>query len=282
MKPRGNRNVPREGNHESKESLKLVEQIAAGSEPAWHLFLERYSGLIYHVVRRHLFIADEDDTRNVYVDILKELYNGGLSNYRGESQLSTWLIVVARRRVADFVRVRYGRRRTPRGYDELSEFDKQVLRLVFVERFPLEIVLHTLNWNGHPAETDDIIESIDRIERCIDKRYLSQLDKEHESIKAGTANYRMLEYMIHARLEYEDRARNSTPDVRLIESEIEQKADRLRELISELPILEQRVIDLRFRRGWSARQISERLNLGGQRRTYTIIDRALRKLRAAL
>ena len=64
-----------------------------------------------------------------------------------------------------------------------------------------------------------------------------------------------------------------------MEKEVTVAAARVRALLSELPAEERRVLELRFDRGLTVREISKKLKLGGQRRAYTVIDRAIRRLR---
>jgi RNA polymerase sigma factor (sigma-70 family) len=56
----------------------------------------------------------------------------------------------------------------------------------------------------------------------------------------------------------------------------------VRELLAELSEEEQDVVRLRFEEGMTAQQIAEERGLAGQRRVYTILDGALRKLRKLL
>ena len=76
-----------------QEDLALIEMVLGGSVAHWHAFVDRYAGLIYSVIRRQLFAEEEDDVRTVFADVLESLYRGKLSEFRGSSELSTWLIV---------------------------------------------------------------------------------------------------------------------------------------------------------------------------------------------
>jgi RNA polymerase sigma factor (sigma-70 family) len=259
--------------------LMHVRAISDGSLTEWHQFINRYSGLIHGILRRYLVVEDEDEIRSVYVDILKSLYEGGLKAYRGEARLSTWLSVYTRSRALDFFRQRHGRYRTPRGYDDLTGFDREVLRLYFIEKLPLEVTVHMLRCKGRTAEAEDIIESIQRIDNHLDPRYLRRLDYEHHAKKYGVDSVKMLKYLIQQRIDYEERGGGGRPDARLIEEDVKETAERVRLLLSRLTLDERKIIYFRFNRGWSAKEIAERTELGGQRRIYTLIDRVIRKLR---
>lgn len=262
--------------------LDLTQAVSSGSLEAWHEFIERYSGLIYGVIRRHLFGADDDEVRSVYVDILKSLYDGDISKYRGESFLSTWLIVTARRRALDFYRKHHGRVRKPESLNDLSEFDQKVLQLYFAERLPIEIVVHTLKWRGYFADAEEIIKSIQRIEHVMDRRYLERLDNEHKAHELGFDSVHMLKYIVQLRLDYEEKLNCNRPDRNLIEEEANETTDRIQALIKSFTPQERKVVFLRFHRRWPAKKIADKLNLKNQRKSYALIDKVVRKLRKAM
>jgi RNA polymerase sigma factor (sigma-70 family) len=264
------------------DDTSLVEGVSSGSVPAWHTFLRRYSSLIFTVVRRHLILEDEDDVRAVYVEILEALYTGELAKYGGEVKLTTWLIVFARSRSLDFYRKRHGRYRVPEGYDKLTDFEKRVLELYFVKRLPLAVVMHVLGSAGHPASVDDIVGAVSRIKDLMDGRYLDRIDRQYEAERCGCDSARMLAYLIELHREHEEKVRANRPDRRLIEKEAEARVERLRSLVASLPVDEREILELRFTRKLSGREIAGRLGLGSRRRAYTLIDGIVRKLRKSI
>ncbi len=270
------------GERPYEADLSLVKSITSGSVNAWHEFLDRYSGLIYSVVRRHLFTEDEDEIRSVYVDILKALYEGELSNYEGKAQLSTWLIVTTRSRTIDSFRKRHGRQRTPEGYDSLSEFDKRVLQLYYVDRLPLDVAVYTLEWSGFPVNVNAFVESVQRIENTLDQRYLNKLEAEHQAQKSGADSVPMLKYLFQLKLEFDERSAADRADQSLLERATHEAIEQLRALVSSLSPEEKRILFLRFERGMSAGKIAEKLELGSSRRAYSLINKIVRKLRKAM
>ena len=264
------------------EDLELVRAVSGGSVPAWHGFLERYSPLIFGVLRRYLFLADEDEVRTAFIEELAALYKGGLSKYRGESRLSTWLIVTTRTHAVDHWRKAQGRYRLPRHYDRLDDVDKKVLRMYFVERLPLEVVISTMGWRTGPVGVDNLVGSIHRIEETLGVRYMNQLERQHQAPGGGIQPRRLLKYMVAQRVEYETRAKNAEADADTIERESLEEAGRVRQALSVCSAEERAICVMRFEKGWSARKIAEELKLDGERRVYTIIDRVLRKLRRLL
>ena len=275
--------IPSEKNEAAlSRDLALVRDVLAGSLEAWHELIDRYSGLIFAVIRRRLVMEDEDTWRSVYVDILKSLYDGKLSLYRGDARLSTWLTVFTRSRALDVYRRRHGRHAPPRGYDKLEEFDREVFRLFYIDVLPLEVIAHVLQCKGFSAEADTIIESLQRIGDILDGRLLERLDSQRQSRRWGVDSVRMLTYLARLELDYEERSAGGRPDSHLMEKEASEIAGRVRRSVSRLPPVERQIIFYRFDRGWSAKQISDELGLGGQRRVYTLIDKIVRKLRESV
>ena len=271
------------GHGADEAGLSLTQAAASGCVEAWLEFLRRYAGLILDMVRRHLPHSSEDEVRDVYVDLLKELYDGGLAKYRGQSQLSTWLFVYAKRRVVDYWRSRHGRYRDPAGAGRLKGIERDVLQLYYIERYSMEVVVHMLNCNGNENITSpDIVRAIEHIEDTVDGRFLKRIDREHKAGVAGRDSVRFLEYLMRQRVEYEARVNQSAPDAAVMEREAMQTADRVRRILADLTEQERRVIEMRFDRRMRAREISGELKLNDPRKVYTILERALRQLRRAM
>ncbi len=262
--------------------LSLVEAISSGSVPAWHRFIHRYSGLIYSIIRRHLMTEDEDEIRSVFVDILKDFYDGELALYRGDAPLSSWLIVSTRSRAVDAARKRYGRVRPPEGFDKLGSFDKKVWQLFYMDGLPIEIVIHTLAWMGLSTDVEQILKSIQQIERTISKRYLEKLDEESRGRKFSAGSVPLLRYLVQQRMDYDEKSNAGTVECEMEEQKVLDDSNRLRELVSALPEDEREIIFLRFERGMSARRMAAELGVNSPRRVYTLINNILKKLRSGM
>lgn len=95
---------------------KLINHCLARRPRAWEDFVDRYMGLVVHVVNhtagcRSIRISDEDRddlTAEVFLEIVKDDF-AVLRRFRGQSSLATYLTVVARRVV---VRELMGRRQS--------------------------------------------------------------------------------------------------------------------------------------------------------------------------
>jgi len=258
--------------------LALIEAIQSGSEAHWQRFVERFSGLIYSVVRRQLFAEDEDEVRTVFVDVLADLYRGKLGEYEGRAELSTWLIVVSRGKALDYLRSRDGRRSLPAAYDDFTPFQQEVFRLFHTEGLPIELVIDTLQRSGHKASADEVADAVLDIESRVDRHYLRRLEANSRARALGVVSGRVLEFLTEMRLRQSE-SDEGRPDRNLARRETEEKLDRVRALVERLSPEEQEVLRLRFDEERTAREIADELELGSQRRVYTILDRALRRLR---
>src|SRR5713226_9435850 len=82
----------------------LLERCLRKEPGAWNDFVDRYMGLIYHVIQhvshaRSIVLSDadtEDIAAEIFLGIVDEDY-GVLRRFQGASSLPTYLTVVARR-----------------------------------------------------------------------------------------------------------------------------------------------------------------------------------------
>ncbi len=259
------------------EDLALIEMVLGGSTAHWHAFVDRYAGLIYSVIRRQLFAEDEDDIRTVFADVLESLYRGKLSEFRGSSELSTWLIVVSRGKALDHLRHLQGRRKHPQGWDELTSLEKLVFKFHFVEGLGFDAVIQSLHSAGVRANAEAVAHAVLKIEASVDKHYLRRLESDAKAPALGVVSGRLLDYMKH--MEFDRERSGEDPDEGFEREGVEQMAARVRELLADLSDDEREVVRLRFEEGWTAQRIADERGLSGQRKVYTILDGALRKLR---
>jgi len=264
-----------------QEDLALIEMILGGSTVHWHAFVDRYAGLIYSVVRRQLFVEDDDEVRTVFADILDALYRGKLAEFRGNSELSTWLIVVSRGKALDHLRHLQGRRKHPQGYETLSPFEREVFRLYHVEGLGFDAVIHSLQSAGMPANAEMIAHAVLKIESTLDKHYLRRLESDAKAPALGVVSGRLLDFLNHMDIQREQ-SDDEHPSEFLDRDATERMAARVRELLSELSEEERDIVRLRFEEGWTAQRIAEEKGYSGQRRVYTVLEGVLRKLRKGL
>jgi RNA polymerase sigma factor (sigma-70 family) len=216
----------------------------------------------------------------VFADVLDSLYRGKLAEFRGGSELSTWLIVVSRGKALDHLRHIQGRRKHPQGWDRLTSLERLVFRYHFVEGLGFEAVIQSLRSAGVRGSAESVAHAVLKIEATVDKHYLRRLESDAKAPALGVVSGRILDYMKH--MEFERERSEEDPDEGFAREGIEALASRVRELLAELSDEEREIVRLRFEEGWTAQRIAEERGLSGQRRVYTILDGALRKLRRLL
>lgn len=89
-----------------------LDRVLSGEKAAWDHFVEKFAGLLYSVafrtLRRHTWVTDTEDAKDVVQDIFLRLVKDGfklLRSYdRGRASLPTWLTVVGRSTAIDFLR----------------------------------------------------------------------------------------------------------------------------------------------------------------------------------
>jgi len=232
---------------------------------------------MYSILRRYLF--DEDDLRDVYVDVLQKLYNDKLQQYSGRSSLATWLVCVTRNQVRDFLRKSKGRYDQIAGLDLLSDQEREIFRLYYLEGRPFSDVLTQFSRQGGSDDPATLIVLLSRIESNLSNRTLRRLAYDFRADSVGAVSGRLLEYLDQLRTDLETRGQTDRPDYALLEQESRTTINQVRELVNRLPAEERRLLELRFDRGWTARRIAEEEELGSPRQVYTVIDRAVRRLR---
>jgi RNA polymerase sigma factor (sigma-70 family) len=261
------------------EDVGLAQAILSGSEDAWREFIERYAGLIWAVSRRYIYSADPEVLRTLFANTLDSLYRRKLATYQGRSALSTWVTLVTRTEVMDFLRHEHGRKQTPNALKRMSPLDRKVFHLFYVEGMSLSETARQVSAIDPRANQWSVLAALRRIERVLDGRTLRRIAYDLHAQSTGAASGRMLAYLDHMRDEFRATEAAHRPEYHLMEREARRVADRVRELIAELPASEREILTLRFERGWSARRIAEELGLPEPRGAYTLIARILRFLR---
>ncbi len=71
----------------------LVQRILRGSERAFRKLVEKYQGIVYSVVMG--IVGNRIEVEDIVQEVFIKIYTG-LSTFRGESKLSTWIYRIAR------------------------------------------------------------------------------------------------------------------------------------------------------------------------------------------
>lgn len=82
----------------------LIQRCLGHQPGAWNDFVDRFLGLIYHVIHHTAYLRSSplapEDTEDIAAEILLQIVAGDyavLRNFRGHSSLATYLTVIARR-----------------------------------------------------------------------------------------------------------------------------------------------------------------------------------------
>ncbi|HMB69521.1 MAG TPA: sigma-70 family RNA polymerase sigma factor [bacterium] len=246
---------------------------------AWQELVGRYSGIVQAVIRRHLRSRDEDDLLAIYVDVLVGLHGGRLATFEGRSSLTSWLALIARNHTMDHLRALYGRREIPKGVRELGDVDREVYRLFHEEGHGFRAIKHQLAGNGRRMSTDDLLESLRRIDGALDGRVLKRCAYDRWAREVGGAPSRLLRLLDQLDMETEESRQVGSPEAILLAKEARERLARIGRLIDRLPAEDRRVIELRFEQERTVPEIVARMDLPDRRKAYTILARAIRRVR---
>lgn len=88
----------------SDTDRKLVNNLLSGTADGWSSFVDRYSGLIVHVIRHtahaHSLRLKDDDVDDLVADVFTVLLEKNMQairSFRGRSSFATFLTVIVRR-----------------------------------------------------------------------------------------------------------------------------------------------------------------------------------------
>lgn len=147
----------------------------ADRQSAWREFLDRYSGLIYHVVLT--FDRDPDRSGDCFLFICEQLSAADFRRLRkfkaaGRASFSTWLCAVARNLCLDWHRKEHGRYRVFSSVARRSAADQLLFELVFRRGFSAEEARGELCRRGIDLSFAAVEDSIAELRRCVSSRQL--------------------------------------------------------------------------------------------------------------
>jgi len=147
----------------------------ADRKSAWSDFLDRYSGLIYHVVLT--FDRDPDRSGNCYVFVCEQLSANDFRRLRkfnpgGTASFSTWLCAVARNLCLDWHRREHGRHRVFSAVAQRSAADQILFELVFRQGFSVEEAREELSRRRIGFSFAEVENRINELRRCVSSRQL--------------------------------------------------------------------------------------------------------------
>ena len=157
----------------------IASMLSALSSPerqsAWCAFLERYSGLIYHVVLS--FDRDPDRSGNSFLYVCEQLSANDFRRLRkfdvgGRATFSTWLCAVVRNLCLDWHRKEHGRYRAFGSIARRGATDQLLFEVVFRRGLSAEEAREELGRHGVALSFAAVEERIWDLRRCLSSRQL--------------------------------------------------------------------------------------------------------------
>ncbi|MEX0769925.1 MAG: sigma-70 family RNA polymerase sigma factor [Balneolaceae bacterium] len=100
---------------QTQSEFQLIEEILNGNREGYRKFVDRYSPMVFHVVRK--FEKDEEEVKELAQQIFVKAYEK-LESFNRQSKFSSWLYSLASNQCRDYVKnVRYGNQR----FSEMEE-----------------------------------------------------------------------------------------------------------------------------------------------------------------
>lgn len=241
----------------------------AERESSWCAFLDRYSGLIYHVVRS--FDRDPDRSSNCFLFVCEQLSARDFRRLRkfdqsGRATFSTWLCAVVRNLCLDWHRKEHGRRRVFGSVARRSTLDQLLFEIVFKQGFSAEEAREELGRRGIELSYGAVEERICELRRCLSSRQLWLLS----AGKSMLGSIDVEEEGLHA-IEPADPAPNPEALVALRETHQQVSA-----ALASLPDSDRLLVRLRYQEGLTLQQVAKLVGLKdaqtADRRLRDIID----------
>lgn len=121
----------------NSEEQDLIDQILDGKSQNYRILVERYSPMVFHVVRG--FEKDEDEAEELSQQIFVKAYEK-LDSFNRESKFSTWLYSLAKNHCRDYAKnIRRGNRR-------ISEMDPGYIDNQVSEELTPHLQLEMKEW----------------------------------------------------------------------------------------------------------------------------------------
>ena len=223
-----------------------------------------------------------EDAQIVCTEVLEELDSGAFESFDGRSSLRTWLIAMARNKAIDLRHKRLGRRSVPHSVCELGRTHRELFRLYFIDGLPYSEVRAALLRMDLITADDAIATLLGEILDVLDPRTLHRIHWDRPGAMIGPDDGRLLEF--HAEMRRQAAERSATLDLEFDhrEERTHRTLAALAEYRKELPDDERLMLEMKYERNMSAKEIADVLGLQSARRVYTMLDRSLRTLRRLL
>ncbi len=231
---------------------------------------------MYRITRNH------EDVQTATTEIIEDLEADDLRHLQERASLHTWLVTVARNKAIDVQRRRLGRKKVPAAIRDLGPAHAELFRLYYLEAMPYGEVRTALVQAGLVDGAVALADLMGEILDVIDPRTLHRASWDRPAAAAGLGSGRLLELHDELRRQAEDRGMTLGLEYREHEDRVRRTLAALKAFRAELPADERRILEMRFDRGMTAREIARDLGIEDARQVYTMVDRSLRTLRKLL
>jgi RNA polymerase sigma factor (sigma-70 family) len=169
----------------------IVSMLSALSsterQESWCAFLERYAGLIYHVVRS--FDRDPDRSGSCFLFVCEQLSNNDFRRLRkfkvsGRAEFSTWLCAVVRNLCLDWHRKEYGRHRVFASVARRGVTDQLLFELVFSRGLSAAEARDELSLRGVELSFAAVEDKIRDLRSCLTSRQLWLLSSGNTTLES--------------------------------------------------------------------------------------------------
>jgi RNA polymerase sigma factor (sigma-70 family) len=253
----------------------LLERLSSSkADAAWSEFLELFSPLIMHIVRR--YESDQRRGTDCFLHVCAALSDGGfrrLRSYRqeGAARFRTWLMAVVANLCVDWRRKKHGRYRPIRSVARLSELDQLVYRYRYVRGMPRTECLRALEPRYPDLTEQQLCEISARLFALLTPQHRWQLSLRTASagpLDDGTT------------LDPEDAAaqlEEPGPGPEEI-TQVEQQHDRVAEALAQLPAEQRLLLRLRYEQDLTLAEVARLARLADPFRANRQIQAALAAL----
>ncbi|MBN2733028.1 MAG: RNA polymerase sigma factor [Balneolaceae bacterium] len=95
----------------------LIGKIVSGERHRYKVLVERYSPMVFHIIRR--FVDDEDDVEELAQQVFVKTFEK-LESFDTRSKFSTWLFMIAKNHCRDYVK---NIRRQNKRFSEMDSYE---------------------------------------------------------------------------------------------------------------------------------------------------------------
>lgn len=156
----------------------VVALLTADPARGWRAFIDQFTPTILSALERS-GLRDRDEMMEVYTLVAERLAANQCARLcarRATGSLASWLSVVVRHVVVDWVRSRAGRRRLFGVVKDLAPLDRRVFELYYWDRRRFAEMAGLLSTaNGRSVTIDEVLDAMGRINAVLSERHRREL-----------------------------------------------------------------------------------------------------------